>query len=416
MEKRPPFLWRLFKQYLENSSIHGFKYLVEPERHWTERLFWTISCGASIWACGLMVINTITFALSRDVSITMGTNYLEYEAEIPALHFCADINNQAIETVLDYPQLGVKAEKIPTEEELTEIMGLIQPRCGELLEKCLWNDEEIDCCELFFPLQSNSGLCLSSSSVQTMKPGNKTGLRLVMDHRKQEGRLTVLLKSKKGKLPAVGILQAWLTNRYEYPTSETSLDKRVELKERQLIVVDVTAVGMKNQREVIEMPMSKRKCRMSSETGGNLYMKRYNYNGCLMEHQMRNMHRMFGCISHIFPRIPEMRVCNVSELVAGYLFVQGVKSTSQADCLPDCEGIVYDFSLNKYETENFTGGALMQIEVNMLPGPSIQYERYATRSLLQVIISVGSVVSLFMGASLLSFIEIPYWLLIRTNI
>ncbi|XP_028982129.1 uncharacterized protein LOC114841351 [Diachasma alloeum] len=419
-KERKFFLWSSLKQYLLNSSIHGFKYLVEPDRHWTERLFWIIACGVSCWACGVMVISTIQFATARDVSITMATDYLGYEAQVPALHFCMEATDKAKEfmysrgldakNIMDYQSLGLKSKNIPTEEELAEIIRLTQPTCENMLAQCLWNDEEINCCDLFFPLQTNSGLCLSANSLQSIKPGNTTGLELFINHRKQKGRLTILIKKTKEKLP-----YAYLMNRYEYPTAEISTDRKLELKKKSLVVIDVTAVPTVNKPEVIDMPMSMRKCRMSSENADNLYLKWYNYDGCLMEQQMRNMLKLYGCISHIFPRVPTIEMCNATQLDGAYLWAKGIKNVDAAKCLPDCEGIVYDFSLNKYEYPNLPTWAPLQIEVNMLPGPSIQYERYATRSLLQVIISVGSVVGLFMGASLLSIVELLYWLIIRTN-
>ncbi|XP_063972605.1 uncharacterized protein LOC135160213 [Diachasmimorpha longicaudata] len=424
MERKPKrkprklFLWSLLKQYLLNSNIHGFKYIVEPDRHWTERLFWIIACGVSCWACGLMVISTIQFATGRDVSITMATDYLKYEAQVPALHFCVETTDKVKDYILsrgldknlmDYPTLGLKSKNFPSEEELAEILRLIQPTCEDLLAQCLWNGEEINCCELFFPLQTNGGLCLSANSVQSIKPNNTTGLELFINHRKQEGRLTLFIKKRK-RLP-----YAYLMNRYEYPTAEISMDRKLDLKMKHLIVVDVTAVPTLNKPEVIDMPMSMRKCRMSSENADNIYLKWYNYDGCLMEQQMRNMLKLYGCLSHTFPRAPTMELCNATQLDGAHLWTKGIKTVDETKCLPDCEGIVYDFSLNKYESPNLPTWAPLQIEVNMLTGPSIQYERYATRSLLQVIISVGSVVGLFMGASLLSIIELLYWLIIRTN-
>ena len=56
-----------------------------------------------------------------------------------------------------------------------------------------------------------------------------------------------------------------------------------------------------------------------------------------------------------------------------------------------------------------------RLHFTLLSHPTVRYRRYVVNDLLDVIVSVGSAVSLFMGASILSIFELPYWLFIRRD-
>lgn len=61
------------------------------------------------------------------------------------------------------------------------------------------------------------------------------------------------------------------------------------------------------------------------------------------------------------------------------------------------------------------GEKYTRLQFTLLSHPMIRYRRYVVNDLLNVTFSVGSAIGLFMGASILSIFEIPYWLFIRRD-
>lgn len=45
-------IWKIFAGFCELSTIHGVRYFAEPRRHRSERIWWLIAFGLSLWLCG----------------------------------------------------------------------------------------------------------------------------------------------------------------------------------------------------------------------------------------------------------------------------------------------------------------------------------------------------------------------------
>lgn len=72
-------------------------------------------------------------------------------------------------TELSYGTLGNTYEAVlnmsnqidTTQLDLRQLAFQVGVKCEELLEICRYKDEEISCCDYFFPLYSEHGLCYS---------------------------------------------------------------------------------------------------------------------------------------------------------------------------------------------------------------------------------------------------------------
>lgn len=62
---------KTLKEYCSNASVHGVQYFTERRRHWTERCWWTIAIGLSIWFCGSLIENVWLKWCSDPVKMTM---------------------------------------------------------------------------------------------------------------------------------------------------------------------------------------------------------------------------------------------------------------------------------------------------------------------------------------------------------
>lgn len=102
---------------------------------------------------------------------------------------------------------------------------------------------------------------------------------------------------------------------------------------------------------------------------------------------MKNMLRLCGCVSHLFPHHGEMPVCNYT----GLQCIQNEKAAAlgkkelQDRCLPDCEGSVLRIYQDKYMNAD---ASLFPIEqgfhLELLALPTTRFKRYVVRSLLDL--------------------------------
>lgn len=95
-------LSKVLSEYCSHSSIHGFRYCVEQKRHWTERCWWIIAIGVSVWFCSVLVQNV--WIKWRDTPVIMAMN----EKQLP-------ISTVPFPTVTICPETKVHRSKLDLE-------------------------------------------------------------------------------------------------------------------------------------------------------------------------------------------------------------------------------------------------------------------------------------------------------------
>lgn len=93
--------------YCSNTTIHGVRYCTERRRHWTERCWWLIAIGLSVWFCGSSIRNI--WIKWRDNPVTMSLT--ETLLPIPTVPF---------PTVTICPEIKTYKQKL----DLTSLYGL----------------------------------------------------------------------------------------------------------------------------------------------------------------------------------------------------------------------------------------------------------------------------------------------------
>ncbi|KAK0094064.1 hypothetical protein PV326_011903 [Microctonus aethiopoides] len=427
--------WNFLKRYLANSSIHGVKYLIDDNRHWSERVFWVIACSLSWWGCGILISGTIKDFITNKVDLTKETNFLKWEIEFPSIHLCFYFSGRAKDYAANIT--GIDRRKASTMIRLTkwatmgyessiaanisseqfEILGeYIKPQCTDVLGKCIWNDEELDCCEMFTPIETNIGQCLSFNSVHTNYSQNQHSSKFFMNHHKQMAKVTLYLKKTAFWNTSRDFFNVLLTSTIEYPARSIGKERYLSAQwiKPKPTIWDFHLMPTHNDNGILSMPYNERHCRFHSEINNFRLLKSYSYHGCLVESQMRRSQSLCGCVSHLYPSSKQYRTCNYTELKCVLNNRKEIVDKNDDDCLPECEEIKFtlfeNLSNDGFDLPNW---AVTKLIFNMLPSPSIRYNRYRVRSLLDVIISTGSTLGLFSGASVLSLIELFYWFFLR---
>ncbi|KAK3924384.1 Sodium channel protein Nach [Frankliniella fusca] len=192
--------------YMQHTTLHGYRYLTEPGRHWFERLLWMVvhalATGGVVWQ-----VNTMYQEYRTQVPITtvQSTHYHVSLVPFPAVAVC-DINKirksrvqaLAAKLIRDHGLGGVTREELTGllrflgrlydhsregEEHVQRleqlfvdynvtldyrgVMQMLGSQCDELLLACRWAGKPMPCGELFETRKTMEGYCCTFNYVRS---------------------------------------------------------------------------------------------------------------------------------------------------------------------------------------------------------------------------------------------------------
>ncbi|KAL1137991.1 hypothetical protein AAG570_009686 [Ranatra chinensis] len=180
----------------------------------------------------------------------------------------------------------------------------------------------------------------------------------------------------------------------------------------------ISVTDIENEPEIRQLSVAQRKCRFADEN--NLEVSdEYSYSACVTDCRRKEQLRVCNCTSHLMPKTEPRERCNMSGIncLNNHYSDLSVQKTSWSrkeglicDCLPGCHEAEYNVvTVSGYEiAENQSN-----IEIMLDRLPTERFKRTVVRGRLDLVVSMGGTAGLFVGASLLSLVEIFYFLLFR---
>ncbi|XP_044729218.1 sodium channel protein Nach [Chrysoperla carnea] len=390
-------LLNVVRSFLLFSNVHGFSYVADREIHWIGRLFWLTCIVVCYIASYFLIKASYENYEYNSISFVMDTAYLEWETNFPAIIVCEVEGDRAEELALEIYGKGGGSPYSPdlfneigffrgtaslikdqcTEEEnfepcninFTFISDKLRKNCTSLFRECFWNDVKIDCCKYFLPLQTEVGLCYAVNSLQTGKE----------------------------EMPSLQIPD------YQFKTLTGA-------KREYIVSIKET----KNEPAVRNIAMKHRKCRYPDENYTK-HQKYYSLFGCVIDERIRQHHKLCNCTHHLMANAK--KICKLEGLLCiskhfdDLTVIKPKWSKKQGlavDCLPSCVEDEVDVIhvKNNLRLDKTEYG---EIIVSMNEWPTVRFKRTVVRDKLDLIVSIGGTVGLFIGASVLSIVEIFYY-------
>ncbi|XP_045448255.1 sodium channel protein Nach-like [Melitaea cinxia] len=429
--------WEGIKSLPQTTSIHGFRYIGDFKRHWIERLFWLIFVILSWYGSMLLIAAQYDAFQNKPISFVVETTYKDWNTQFPSIAVCENENSGRIENVSDI--LWGQGHEYEIEEILKEIAyfkgvtyyvsdfcgtdnaleecfesnlyyyaNLVRSGCREILSNCSWNDETFDCCTHFVPMETEFGKCYVINSIQGSKR-KAPNLEMISNRTTGPGMIKFDVS-----LP----VKVFVLNEEEVP-SLTSLGSdfisvTLEFNYRR----QITIKNIENDVDARKIVPEKRKCRYINENILNVYPY-YSYTACTVQCRKNAQMRLCNCTNFFMPNTSESEKCNITGILCLNEYVQQLSVLKarwssrpglHCDCLPSCTeaeiSIVKDFN-----TVNSRNRSTVQVELSSLP--TERYRRNVVRGVLDLVVSTGGTGGLFLGASILSFVELIYILLLR---
>ncbi|XP_063237860.1 sodium channel protein Nach-like [Bacillus rossius redtenbacheri] len=443
------------KNYCLNSSLHGLRYIAEPDSHWIERVFWVCCCLASWLYAARIIAESLAQYSAGSISFVVETTYLEWNTEFPSVSVCQKEDLGGAESYLLRLVSAWHLGLVPTRcawvlvkpnasedelfsetlvvNEIAFFMGIgdemsncedidcpadgmraiadqIRKPCQQLLRRCEWNSQPFSCCKHFLLLDSEMGPCFAINNIQAKNFSRKTKFPMISNMSTGPGTLKILVNA-----PSI----VYLTSKEDVPNIATKknavkLDAREEIR---FYVADVD-----NEAEVKGVSLEQRQCRFPDENYLGEY-PHYAHSACIASCHRAAQLGACNCTSHFTPGTREELFCDLKGLQCLHRHRAALMTVADewdderpglhCHCLQSCEEVdLTVFYKSSQPAREELGYAEVSIVMDHLP--SERYMRKVVRDKLDMVggrvaVSTGSTIGLFLGASLLSLVELIHY-------
>ncbi|KFB52628.1 AGAP010967-PA-like protein [Anopheles sinensis] len=450
----------VFREYCAGSSIHGVRYF-DRERTSCERFWWIIVFLLSMSGCGTMIFKTYIKWNEAPIIVSFSEKTTPvWEIQFPAVTIC--------------PETKVQAEKLNLTAEINALYENsedwnITHNADTVVPLCRFGDVQRSCKRYMKETVTENGLCYSFNMLPEEKIFRKSALH--NDHTYMEdwfdytyddegtvrypfhatgaglqAGLTIYLFSDKRNVEYVC---TGLTQGYKLMLHESSEYPQVSKRHIRIPLGHEMSIAMKPQmittsKSAADYHWSKRQCFFDNERRLRFFQV-YNQENCELECLANITLAVCGCVRFSMPRAPGVDVCslemwfcmhqaraffresfNYSDAPFQHGTNDGGSVAAECNCLPACSSIQYDvevtqsaMDLIKYleanrifekEAESYT---VSKMEIYFKESHFITSRRSELYGMVDFLANCGGLLGLFMGVSILSLLEICYYITIR---
>ncbi|XP_031627361.1 pickpocket protein 28-like [Contarinia nasturtii] len=179
-------LRKFFKQFGNNSSIHGVRYFTNKTLHWSERLWWIIGFVFTLWLCGLMIRDGWNYWNENPMTVKVGKRTQVSAIPFPAITICplVKVLKHDLDRInahmymkesssIEATQLSTLALFCPTlyrkyksnvefaNESMYRMIEDLAPNQDYVIHSCRWQQNKVNCLEYISPVITDEGFCFT---------------------------------------------------------------------------------------------------------------------------------------------------------------------------------------------------------------------------------------------------------------
>lgn len=91
----------ILKEYMENSSLHGLKFLVDDKTTFVERIFWLFAIILAWIGTAILIMSALDAFQHNAISFVVESSYRDWTTNFPAVVVCESKNNEKIHELAD---------------------------------------------------------------------------------------------------------------------------------------------------------------------------------------------------------------------------------------------------------------------------------------------------------------------------
>ncbi|XP_066246539.1 sodium channel protein Nach-like [Euwallacea similis] len=455
MTKKRPFLAKVKKSYgylktsyevqtkefFENSTLHGVKYIAQSNRPFIERSMW-FTCVTMGTVATCVVIFSLWDKFQNNPTITgLDTDFHNWLVPFPAVTLCptqpaslsriaaylkisenetknleifdlyAGFSKLSLATI---PEFSDKYEKkwrdmLPKEpDDLAKLILHIADKCEDIFDQCKFKNDPITCCRKgspsFHPVLTENGFCYSFNSMHFQESSEEKFHKQYIKETDIKWSLEFSAKS-----PTVSML-LYIINSDEM----IGIDVQPQLYwDSKIDRIQFSFKETYTTEDTRQLTIKQRRCIFEDEIKLKID-NTYTFTACTIQCRMDSAKFYCGCVPFFYPKVSGFPHCNVSSFQCISTHMQEIKDVSKCDCQLGCRNTVYEVETQKIKSESALDEN--KIEIGFVSWPMVRYKREVLFGWVDLLVSFGGIAGLFLGFSLLSGVEIIYYFTIRAFI
>ncbi|CAG9559483.1 unnamed protein product [Danaus chrysippus] len=420
--------------FLETSSIHGLNHLVVVGRHPFEVFLWLFMVIISVFGTVILSKTTWSRYQSSPTVVSMDRDMFAWNTTFPCITLCPtkkldptkltnyirNANATDPDELREFITALAKANfenfntvpyyhEISPDRYLELILSLAPPFAPSLTIGASGINLQIE------PTITEMGLCYAINSKVAVynSPKYRAANRWDIVTTKN---FTFFVHPLDGEVFAQlnnisSSYEVYIHGPLEVPDIST---KRHYADENYYMKIYVTAMTVYTSPEAAKLSVAQRRCRFLHENSLK-HNSVYTYNMCRMECRLRLCLKYCKCVP-FFYRNGKEKICDVEgmQCLAKYkddlikLRTKDGRKVS-CECLPICDDVNY--IVQSHALHEWFLGTFFQWGI--VTYPRMRYRRDIIFGFTDVLVAVGGMAGLFLGCSVLSFMEIVYFLTLR---
>ncbi|XP_068151813.1 pickpocket protein 19 [Drosophila tropicalis] len=463
--------WQLALRFGKRTTIHGLDRLLATRASRWERFIWlcTFVC-AFLGAVYVCLILSQRYNEGHFQTVVDSTRYPVYRIPFPVITICnnnrlnwqrlAEAKEKFLPNVTDTSQLALfetimgsyddayfahfqsfeRLRNQPTEllsyVNFSLVVEFMSWRCDELLTNCNWRHHGYDCCEIFSRRRSKNGLCWAFNSLETDEgrrmhlldplwpwrtgssgPMSALTVRVLL----QTDKLWPGSRTERGISVMVTEPYVWHNNPYKVPANtETALEI-----EPVIYFYDNDTRGVRsNQRQCVFDDEH------NSEDFKSLQGYIYMIENCQSECHQEYLVRYCNCtVDLLFPP-GQYRSCRAQDLLClaenndhlqyshqpgEETFVRNNYEGMVCKCFRNCYSLNYinDVRPSFLPPDVYGNSSYVDLDVHYRFETIMVYRTSLVFGWVDLMVSFGGIAGLFLGCSLISGMELAYFIFIE---
>ncbi|CAL1687476.1 unnamed protein product [Lasius platythorax] len=337
-------IFQALRYYCTHTTLHGLRYVVDPDLHVIERFLWLVLFVMSSTVASNVIYSLALRFQAAPTSINIESmHYENSKLPFPSVTVCPndrvdwnraleleptifpnDMDEASLETFRktlsrlsmmsfgDFDDLDFlknhNARNL-SGINITQVLHEVMPPCDQLLSSCWWRNADRNCCEIFEVQKTEYGFCYSfNSEMAVTSPADPTESR----PRRASGygewsgvRVTIHLgnitKPPDSEIPGGVVLI--INGPRVWPNSGTMIPSGSQIS------LSLECVSGYATQRVLELDRDRQPC-LYDETG------MYNQETCLSHCKRNYVIKYCGCNpSFLFPTAARYRDCTIEDFI-----------------------------------------------------------------------------------------------------
>ncbi|KOC70359.1 Sodium channel protein Nach [Habropoda laboriosa] len=416
---------KYFVEFASSSTLHGLNHLVTPNRHPLEILLALLFIiGALVCLILLSFIFWDRYQNNATV-IVVDNNQEQFKISKPALFICPLPNVEYKKFPYVFKKYNIEhtpeAEKFftflssATYENMTETPLFDKVPADKWLEilydlrQHVPNNilKENDPYEGW--ITTERGICFSTRSV--------VAVYATLDYWRSNNWTTIPVPDELPYYNVDGVQENFGINCSALigvcdPSELIVYDTPMKLAKSRTMQQGIISISeIKTTPNVEELRIQQRKCKFLHD-GGLETWPIYTRNMCITECRMKVIQNHCNCRPHFARPIDGINTCNVTQLrcigrITNLLFLYEYPPPV-CNCVPKCNVVTYQVGITE-NAEFYDTPVNLSVMNLIVEFPQVIYYRTMLYGFTDFLTSVGGAAGLFLGASVLSFVEIFYY-------